>query len=173
MAIFPVRKFGDPVLKEKAQPVEKIDNGVRELARNLIDTMNGADGVGLAAPQIGVLKRLIVFNARDSKKPRVLINPEIISISEEEIEDEEACLSVPAAEVKIKRAKTVTIKGLNLEGNKVTYKASELLARILQHELNHLDGQLILDKTSEKDRKKALKEISLGITKPEGGTSPL
>ncbi len=162
MAVLPIRKFPDPVLKEKTKPVEKIDDEIHKLIKNMADTMYAAPGVGLAANQIGVLKRVMVVDVHEHDKHLlVFINPEITWYSEETEEGEEGCLSVnPEIHVLVARSAKVHLKALNEEGKPVELEADGLLARALQHEVDHLNGMIILDRTSPDEKRRALKELS-------------
>lgn len=144
MAIRIIVKDPDPVLREKAKPVPKITPNIHKLLDDMADTMYDAEGVGLAAPQIGILKRVIVVDVGDDNGLIELINPEIVSKSGEQF-GPEGCLSIPGLRGDVSRAMTVTIKGLNRDGNEVTITGSELLARAFQHEVDHLNGVLFTD----------------------------
>ncbi|HEB12673.1 MAG TPA: peptide deformylase [Actinobacteria bacterium] len=158
MAIFPVKFFGDPVLREKSNIVEKISEDVRVLSTNMANTMYDACGIGLAAPQIGILRQVVVIDM-DKNNYVVYINPTIVEISKStEIEDE-GCLCVPNISVPVKRAKSVVVKALDLKGRALDIEADDLLARILQHEIDHLNGLTILDRTDDKARKSAIQEF--------------
>ena len=158
MAIFPIRKFGDPVLRLETKPVIEIDDVVRTLVADMIETMYDAPGVGLAANQIGITKRIAVFDAHDELGARVMINPEILEIAGE-IEFEEGCLSVPGHYWEITRPGFARVRALDLEGKEVEYVGEGLLGRVLQHEIEHLDGRLLLDAMPKRMRKRALKEL--------------
>ena len=158
MALFPIRRFGDPVLRMPATPVREIDTGVRKLVTDLIETMYAAPGVGLAAPQIGVPRAVIVFDAQDGEGARVLINPELVE-SDGEYEYEEGCLSVPGHYWPITRPGYVRARGLDLEGKSVDYFGEGLLGRVLQHEIDHLRGILLIERLEKKVRKQALKSL--------------
>ncbi|HEY7584302.1 MAG TPA: peptide deformylase [Acidimicrobiia bacterium] len=165
MALFPIRRFGDPVLRMPASPVKEIDTGVRKLVTDMIETMYAAPGVGLAAPQIGVSRAVIVFDAQDEKGARVLINPELIE-SDGDYEYEEGCLSVPGHYWPITRPGYVRARGLDIEGEAVEYFGDGLLGRVLQHEIDHLRGILLIERLEKKVRKQALKtlrEEALGL----------
>ena len=145
MAIRNIRQEGDEILKKKSREVEVIDDKVRELIEDMVETMHKYDGVGLAAVQVGILKRIIVIDIYDENTPIVkLINPKIIK-QKGEREVEEGCLSYPNKFAKVKRPKEVVVEGLNENGEKVTIKATELLAQALCHEINHLDGITFVD----------------------------
>jgi peptide deformylase len=158
MALFPIRRFGDPVLRMPATPVREIDAGVRKLVTDMIETMYAAPGVGLAAPQIGVPRAVIVFDAQDGEGARVLINPELVE-SDGDYEYEEGCLSVPGHYWPITRPEYVRARGLDLEGKTVEYFGEGLLGRVLQHEIDHLRGILLIERLEKKVRKQALKSL--------------
>lgn len=146
MAILNIRKIGDPVLRSKAKEVEEVTDKTRDLLDNMAETMYDAPGIGLAAPQVGILQRVIVVDVEDDNGLLELINPEIISVSEEKAIMEEGCLSIPEEKGHVVRAKKVTVRGLNRNGKEVIIEAEDLLARALQHEIDHLDGILFVDK---------------------------
>ncbi|MDI3546419.1 MAG: peptide deformylase [Halanaerobiales bacterium] len=146
MAILNIRKIGDPVLRSKAKEVEEVTDKTRDLLDNMAETMYDAPGIGLAAPQVGILQRVIVVDVEDDNGLLELINPEIISVSEEKAIMEEGCLSIPEEKGHVVRAKKVTVRGLNRNGKEVIIEAEDLLARALQHEIDHLDGVLFVDK---------------------------
>lgn len=159
MAIKKIRIIGDPVLREKCSDIEKIDKALLNLAEDMVDTLNERGGVGLSAPQIGVNKNVIIINLED--KFETYINPEIESLTDEEIEEEEGCLSIYAIQgFKVKRYPKVKVKAMDLRGNKITITASDLLARIFQHEIDHLNGILFIDHLNPKSRRDLLVEIS-------------
>jgi len=148
MALLEIKKYPEKILKEKTAYIESIDRDIQCLINDMIETMNAARGLGLAANQVGVLKRLCVIDTREEKSPLViLINPVILEKEGVE-ESEEGCLSVPGYLPVIKRAAKVSVKGLNREGKPVEIEATGLLARVLQHEIDHLDGLLIIDRIS-------------------------
>lgn len=146
MALRNIVKEGDDILRKKCRPVAEITERIQILVDDMIETMNDAGGVGLAAPQVGVLRRLFVVDIGDG--PIVLINPEIIEMTGEQT-GEEGCLSLPGKAGTVTRANYVKIKGLDREGNEVEYEGTELLARAFQHENEHLDGVLYVDKATE------------------------
>jgi peptide deformylase len=158
MATLPIRTFGDPVLRMKAKPVTEFDDTVRALVGDMIQTMYAAPGVGLAANQVGVTRRVAVFDAQDELGPRVMINPEIVETSGS-FEYEEGCLSVPGRYWEITRPALVRVRALDLEGNDVEYGGDGLIGRILQHEIAHLEGGLLLDDLPKRLRKKVLQEL--------------
>lgn len=146
MALRNIVKEGDDILRKKCRPVAEITERIQILVDDMIETMNDAGGVGLAAPQVGVLRRLFVVDIGDG--PIVLINPEIVEMTGEQT-GEEGCLSLPGKAGTVTRANYVKIKGLDREGNEVEYEGTELLARAFQHENDHLDGVLYVDKATE------------------------
>ena len=156
MAPYTIRLFGDPVLRQRASEVENIDATLVRLAEDMITTMHAAPGVGLAAPQVGVQKRLFVYDIGDGAD--VLVNP-VIDESRGEWTFEEGCLSVPELSWPIVRPKEVHLTGLDLDGNEVSLEADELLARLFQHELDHLEGKLLLEYLDPDQRKQALREL--------------
>ena len=158
MAIYPIRTFGDPVLRMETKSITDIDSAVHTLAKDMIETMYDAPGVGLAANQIGISRRIAVFDANDDLGPRVMINPELVETAGD-VEMEEGCLSVPGHWWEITRAAFARVRALDLEGNEVEYAGDGLIGRVLQHEVAHLDGGLLLDALPKRVRKKALKEL--------------
>lgn len=146
MALRKIRIFGDPVLRQVAEPVEKIDDDIKELTRDMIETLFANDGVGLAATQIGVLKRLFVLDTReqDQDEPKVYINP-VIKNQKGSFEMEEGCLSFPDIRANVKRAESFDFEALDLDGEKIEFHADGLKARIILHEVDHLDGKLFVD----------------------------
>jgi peptide deformylase len=168
MAVLDIRKYPDPVLREKAGAVGEIDGEVRRIISDMVETLYAAKGVGLAAPQVGVSIRLIVIDMGlaegEEKSPLVLINPEIIG-SEGSVSGEEGCLSLPDFTVDVSRAEKVVVRGLDGEGRKLTVRAEGLLARVLQHEADHLDGTLLLDKAGFLSREFYKKRIKKTLSK--------
>jgi peptide deformylase len=153
-----IRIMGDPVLRQKAEPVPAIDAATRQLIQDMFDTMYEADGVGLAAPQVGVSQRVIVVDAREQDvKPFGLINPVIVQFGQDTERGEEGCLSIPGLKDIVERPASVVLEGLDGDGNKLRLEAEGLLARVLQHEVDHLDGVLFIDRVSPLKRKMLLK----------------
>lgn len=152
-----IRQFGDPVLKEKSHDTG-IDEELRQLVERMIKIMYAADGVGLAAPQIGVLRKVIVFQL--DKEVHVLINPEVTWRSEETLTEPEGCLSVASLATEVERAKKIKVEGEDLEGNHRVYDLEGLHARILQHEIDHLNGMMIVDRASREGRKDLLSRLA-------------
>jgi len=139
-----IKIYQDPGLRDKSREVQEVDEEIRKLVDDMIETMGNNKGIGLAAPQVGVLKRVIVVEAEEG--PKEFINPEIISRGKEKNSMEEGCLSFPGLFLRIKRAEEIEVKALDKEGREVKVKAQGLIARIIQHEIDHLEGLLILDK---------------------------
>lgn len=146
MAIRNLRYEGDEILKKKSREIEVIDDRIKELAEDMFDTMHKYDGLGLAGVQVGILKRIIVIDLYDDVSKFCLINPEIVEKSEETVELEEGCLSYPNQFGKVIRSSKVKVKALDLDGKKVTLEAEGLLAQALQHEIDHLNGEVFKDK---------------------------
>ncbi|MEL7085365.1 MAG: peptide deformylase [Cyanobacteria bacterium P01_A01_bin.3] len=146
---FDIHKLGDRVLRQPAKRVAKVDDSIRELARQMLQTMYSADGIGLAAPQVGINKRLIVVDC-DPDKPDaealVLINPEIKNHSNDGVLGEEGCLSIPAVFLDVKRPSKITVSFKDVTGRPKRIKADGLLARVIQHEIDHLDGVMFVDR---------------------------
>lgn len=145
MAIRIIVKDPDPVLREIAKPVSKVSSNIQKLLNDMADTMYDAEGVGLAAPQIGILKRVIVIDSREGQGLVEMINPEIVSSEGEQTETLEGCLSIPGVYGEVRRKKTIVTKALDRNGNEFTLEAEDYLARIIQHEIDHLNGILFTD----------------------------
>jgi len=154
---YEVRTFGDPALKSRVSKVKDFDEPLKQLAEDMMRVMRERDGVGLAANQIGRLKRIFVAAYEDEEY--VMVNPEIEERSETIEKDTEGCLSIPETRVEVERPTAVTVTGQDLSGVSVRVEAEGLLARIFQHEIDHLDGVLILDRTDRESRKNAMREI--------------
>ncbi|MDD3057912.1 MAG: peptide deformylase [Sphaerochaeta sp.] len=148
--------LGEEVLGEKCQPITKFDSGLRVLVDAMFETMSEADGVGLAAPQVGVPSRLFVINIQGVEK-RAYINPQIIETSIETDTAEEGCLSIPGVWHDVQRPARVTIQAQDIEGKVFTVKAEGLLARAIQHENDHLNGVLFIDRLSDEEKEKMVK----------------
>lgn len=157
MATLPIRTFGDPVLRERCREVSRVDEEIRKLVENLRDSLPQPGGAGLSANQIGVTLRVFVYENEGDIVP--CINPRIISVSEETEEEMEGCLSLPGITLPVRRHLRVELEYLDLEGKTRRMEAEGWLARVLQHETDHLDGLLILDRTDRESRAKALKEL--------------
>ena len=173
MPVQPIRLFGDPVLRTPAELVVDFDKELRQLVKDLQDTMLEAPGVGLAAPQIGVGLRVFTYHVDDTLGH--LVNP-VLDLSDEEQEDEEGCLSFPGLAFPTKRAWSVVAKGQDMHGEPVTIEGTELLARCVQHETDHLDGVLFIDRLDTEARKAAMREIResdwFGLERPLVKLSP-
>ena len=157
LALARIRQYGDPALRMKAREVETVDDDVRRLAERMTGLMHEAQGVGLAATQVGVLRRLFVFV--DAGEDRVLVNPVITQRSGVTETEDEGCLSLRDVLVPVERAVEVTIEGLDAGGQPVKLELELPSARIVQHELDHLDGVLIIDRTDDESRREALKTL--------------
>lgn len=156
MANYSVRLVGDPVLRQRAEEVPEIDGKIARLAEDMLTTMYDVPGMGLAAPQVGVGKRVFVYDIGEG--PGTIVNP-VIEESGGEWAFEEGCLSIPGLSWEIVRPKEVHLVGRDLDGNEVSIEADELVARCFQHELDHLDGVLLLERLDDDTRKAALKTI--------------
>jgi peptide deformylase len=162
MAIRPIVLMGDPVLRDPAEPVEHFDDELRALVEDMFATMYHAEGIGLAAPQVGISRRLLVIDVRDDENREggryALVNPEIVVSSAETDRASEGCLSIPGLEEVVERPSAVEVRAYDPEGRPVTIEADDLLARALQHEIDHLDGVLFLDRVSALKRRMLLKK---------------
>jgi peptide deformylase len=154
---YEIRTFGDPVLKSRATPIKEFDESLEHLAEDMMRVMREAEGVGLAANQIGRLKRIFVAAHEDEEY--AIVNPVIEERSETTEKDIEGCLSIPETRVEVERATAVTVSGQDPSGEPVRVEAEGLLARIFQHEIDHLDGVVILDRTDRESRKNAMREM--------------
>jgi peptide deformylase len=168
-ALAKVVKFGNPVLKSRASPVTDFGPGLRAEADRMIAVMRDALGVGLAATQVGVLRRLLVFQAGSDSAPTGLVNPTIDWLSEEAVVAEEGCLSLPRVAMDVERPLHAVVGGFDVEGEPVRIEASGLEARVLQHEIDHLDGVLILDRAPREQRKAALRALREGSSYAPAG----
>jgi len=157
MAILEIKEYGEPVLREKAIPVKRITPEILNLIKGMAETMYTDSGVGLAAPQVGVSKRIILVDGEEDGLI-VLINPMIIQ-SEGEVVEEEGCLSVPGIYSKVKRSSKVTVKALNENGDSIEITKEGLTARALQHEIDHLDGILFVDRIGRMERQVLLNKL--------------
>jgi peptide deformylase len=148
MAIRPIITLADPLLRKVSQPVERIDDDLRRLMDDMLETMYAAPGIGLAAVQVAVPRRLLVIDAsedEEEKQPLCIVNPEIVSLGSEMRLHEEGCLSIPDVRVDIERPASLVVRYTDREGVRREFEASGLLATAIQHEINHLDGKLIID----------------------------
>ena len=169
-ALAQVVKFGDPVLRSAASPVTEFDDELASEADRMIDLMRDAIGVGLAATQLGTLRRMLVFQVGSEAEPTVLVNPEIEWRSDEEFATaEEGCLSLPGVIVDVERPLYVRARGMDVKGDPLSIEASGLEARVIQHEVDHLDGVLMIDRAERDQRRGALRALREGGTyAPEG-----
>ena len=158
-ALSHVRKFGDPALRAKALPVERFDDALRHEVARMEALMNDALGIGLAATQLGRLSRLLVYRVQGESPAIALVNPEIEWSSRDAEEAEEGCLSLPRVLVEVERPVHVRVRALDERGEPITVEASGLEARVIQHEMDHLDGVLILDRISREQRKEAMRVL--------------
>ncbi len=163
MAVLPVVCIPDPVLRRKSAPVERIDDALKKLARDMIETMYAAPGIGLAAIQVAVPRRLLVvdtdYEGEENRNPRVFVNPEILWRSDEMRIHNEGCLSVPEHYAEVARPARVRVRYLDLEGHEHVEEADGLLATCLQHEIDHLDGRLFVDHLSKLKRDMIIRRI--------------
>jgi peptide deformylase len=156
LALAQIRQYPDPVLRLQAQEVEEFDSDLTQLVERMLRLMRDARGVGLAANQVGVLRRVFVIQADEEEEPRVLVNPVVVERSEESDEDDEGCLSLQGVVVPVERALHVRLEARDAEGKPVSLELEGLPARVAQHELDHLDGVLILDRTTREGRREAM-----------------
>lgn len=157
MAVRPILRFGAKMLRQKARPIGRVDKALQRVVDDMIETMREADGMGLAAPQIGLPQRLFV--AELDEKVYVFVNPEIVAISSDTAVAEEGCLSLPGYRGEVERALQVTVRGRNRRGKEQTVEAEGLLARCFQHEIDHLDGILFTDRMSPQARLRPIDEL--------------
>jgi peptide deformylase len=172
-APYSIRVVGDPVLRSRASEVTDIDGRLAKLARDMFETMYEAPGIGLAAPQVGVGKRMFVYDLEPEEraKPRVLVNPRITE-SRGEWSYDEGCLSIPGMTFEIVRPREVHVVGYDLDGREVSIEADELTARLFQHELDHLDGVLMTERMDPDTKKVALREIRAMRDRMQGDGDP-
>jgi peptide deformylase len=161
MALLPIRIFGDPILRERAAEVDVFDERLRRLAEDMLATMRAASGVGLAANQVGVLKRLFTWQLADDHHG-AYVNPEILELSEEMQEGEEGCLSFPRLFYPTERPLRARLRVRDVHGEEHEVEGKELLARVFLHEIDHLNGILFIDHLARHDRKQAMRRIRAG-----------
>lgn len=161
-----VRKFGDPVLKSRATPVKEFDEALGHLAEEMLVTMRVHEGVGLAGNQVGRLKRILV--AATEEDEFVVVNPKIEPTTEETATETEGCLSIPGIHVEVERPAGILLTGVDAAGRDLRVEASGLLARIFQHEVDHLDGITILDRTDRASRKEAMRQLRERLLASQG-----
>jgi peptide deformylase len=161
LAILEIRKYPDPVLREVSRPIEIIDKKVRILAKDMAETMRNANGLGLAAPQVGMAVRMVVIEFDLEKHdPRVLVNPVIVKRIGRREERDEGCLSFPELRSQVKRSPRVICQAQNLEGEIVRHDVEGLIARAMQHETDHLDGMLFVDKVGPSDKQSLRRDLA-------------
>ena len=168
-----IRRFGDPVLKTRARPVERFDAALREEIQRMGVLMHDSIGIGLAAPQVGVSHRLLVYRVEPASPVQALVNPEIEWRSRDDEIMEEGCLSLPGVHVEVERPVHVRVRAQDGDGDAITVEASGFEARVIQHEIDHLDGVLILDRTTRGARKeaiRALREAERAVAERAGGS---
>jgi len=156
LALAQIRQYPDPVLRMQAREVESFDDDLEALVERMRSLMQDARGVGLAATQVGVLRRVLVFQRDEEEPPTALVNPAIVERSDEAETDDEGCLSLQGVLVPVERSVRVTIEGRDERGRPARFELEELPSRVAQHELDHLDGKLILDRTTPEARREAL-----------------
>jgi peptide deformylase len=156
VALTQIRQYPDPVLRMKAHDVESFDQDLARLVERLNHLLRDANGLGLAATQVGVLRRVFVFHPDQEQEPVAVVNPRVIDSSEELVGDDEGCLSLQGVVIPVERHQSLTIEAVNPEGEQLRLELEGLAARIAQHELDHLDGVLILDRTTPDARREAL-----------------
>jgi peptide deformylase len=168
VALFEIRTFGDPVLRQRATEITTIDASLAQLAADMLETMYDAPGVGLAAPQVGVQKRMFVYDINDDNGPHTVINPVLTGHVGGQT-SEEGCLSVPGLSWPLTRYAVVHLTGVDLDGKELSIDADGLLARCFQHEVDHLDGMLLLERLEKRERNGAMKVLrgrTLGLPEP-------
>jgi peptide deformylase len=179
MSLKQIRVLGDPVLREKAHKVHQFTDSLQELVEDMVETMRRYNGVGLAAPQVGITERVIVVETpEDEEEPGsgalyTVINPELARTSKDLVDGVEGCLSIPGFVGEVSRHGEVTVKGQNPQGQKIRIKAEGFLARVFQHEIDHLDGVLFIDKLTEPDRIWRVEEGDEEQTEARGDVSAL
>ena len=157
-ALSQIRQYGDPALRLKADEVEEFDDDLRRLVERMTTLMHEAQGVGLAATQVGILRRLFVFDP-DDDGPKAIVNPVVVERADETASDSEGCLSLQGVKVPVDRSVRIVLEGKDPDGNDVRYELDEYGSRVVQHELDHLDGVLIIDRTDDEHRRQALAEL--------------
>jgi peptide deformylase len=161
LALAQIRQYGDPALRLEAREVSEFDDDLKRLVARMIDLMHDAQGVGLAATQVGILRRVFVFQPDAETEPRALVNPVVVERADESTSDEEGCLSLQGVRVPVERSARIVVEGKDENGGDVRVELDEYASRVVQHELDHLDGVLIIDRTDDEHRKEAL-----GVLRP-------
>ena len=167
MAVLKVRRYGDPTLRRRANPVGEITPDIRNLVADMVDTMYDEAGIGLAAPQIGISARLIVVSDDETREARALVNPTIVEQGGEATA-EEGCLSIPGVFAQVTRPAWVRVEAKDLEGRPVSILGRGLQARVLQHEMDHLDGVLFFTRVSRLERERAFKNQKIWLRRHRG-----
>jgi peptide deformylase len=170
MAVFDILTFGNPALKERARLVDVDREDIKKLALDLADTMYEGSGIGLAATQCGIMKRVVVCDVDDGLL--VLVNPEVEPACEDVEGDEEGCLSVPDVKILIERPSKISVRAFHENGQRCEFEAEGLLARVIQHEVDHLDGLLILDRASKAERRRAMQQQKEAAEERASGVGP-
>jgi peptide deformylase len=169
LALSQIRHYPDPVLRMRAHEVERFDSDLARLAQRMTELMHDALGVGLAANQVGILQRICIIQASEEDEARIAVNPRLTPIGEETEVDEEGCLSVQGVQVPVERALAVRLEARGLNGEKLDLELEGLAARAAQHELDHLDGVLIIDRTTPEARRQALATLRPRVVVSAGG----
>ena len=156
LALAQIRQYPDPALRMQAREVAEVDDDLRRLAERMIQLMHDAHGVGLAATQVGVLRRMFVFQSHDDEEAHAVVNPSLHDLSDEKATDDEGCLSLQGVLVPVERSVRLRLEGTGLDGEAVSLELEGLAARVVQHENDHLDGVLIVDRTDRESRKQAM-----------------
>ncbi len=170
MDTYQVRIIGDPVLKQRAREVEEFDGTLTKISHAMVPCMYDAGGIGLAAPQVGIQKRMFVYDLGEGEEPRTIVNPQIVETSGEDLYNE-GCLSVPGMRFEIVRPAKATLHGQDLDGKEVVLEGEGLLARLFLHEVDHLDGILLIDRLDDDQRAEALRAIRNGALENEEPSS--
>jgi peptide deformylase len=168
LALAQIRQYPDPVLRMQAREVEEFDDDLRRLVERMIGLMEDANGVGLAANQVGVIRRVFVFKPNEEDDPRAIVNPQIVERSDEMESDDEGCLSLIGITAPVERPLRVTLEGKDEHGADVRLELEEHPARVVQHEVDHLDGVLIIERTTPEERRRVLGEL-----RPEPVLAPI
>ena len=156
LALARIRQWPDPVLRMRAHEVEEFDDDLRQLVSQMQALMEDANGIGLAANQVGILRRVVVFRVEEDEEPVAAVNPRIVDPGEERVSDDEGCLSLQRVLVPVERSATITLEAQDVDGSSIRLELSGLAARVAQHELDHIDGVLILDRTTPEARREAM-----------------
>jgi len=171
MAGLKIEMLGSPILRQKAEEIGEIDEELRILVEDMFETMYEAEGIGLAGPQVGIPKRVAVIDVRDEAHPRLaLINPRIVAAGKETDKEEEGCLSIPGVSALVERPTTVVVEALDAQGQPLRIEAEGLLARCLQHEIDHLDGILFIDRISPLKRSMLVKKYKAQLAENGEGS---